>query len=136
MFKFVAYQPYEDTHTTLEFRGGDEAVEVFNFDGNFVAIKSENEAEIDALIAKQPTEIRCTALTQEEFNEAVKESRQIENLRRACKEKIAKRYSIADEIGMMKRAASDSKRVEYEAYVNACLSECDAQKADMGYIKT
>lgn len=66
MFRYVKYKKVETPHTTLEFRGGNEEVQVTCFDG-FVAIKSDSEDAINALINSQDDTIECEEITQDEF---------------------------------------------------------------------
>ena len=133
MFKYVKFERVTSLVTVYEFRGGNEDVKVNYFDVTVVSIESESEIAINELIASQPPSINCVEITKEEFKEIVKDSAQIERIRTVVKERIASKYSIADEIALMKRDSTDKKRVDYEAYVKECIKKGDALKSEFGY---
>lgn len=133
MFKYYKFIPVETEKTTIGFRQKDESAEVFRFDGNIVSVRGE-EADIDALVAHQSSDIGLTEITQADFVELVKNTPQIENIRRQVREKIAKRYLYADEIKYLKLPDTDAGKVEYEDYVAACRADGDAKKAECGYL--
>jgi hypothetical protein len=133
MFKYVKFERVETEFTTLEFRGGNEDVIVHNFDVDVVSIESESEVHIDALIEQQAVYITVQELTHDEFKSLVSESAQINRIRDIVKSEISKKYTVADEIAMMKRDVTDLKRVAYETYVQECIAYGDALKAEVGY---
>ena len=132
MFKYIKFEKVETEFTVLEFRGQSEDVKVNYFDVDVVSLNG-SEADIDALVDAQADEINCVEITQIEFKELVSESTQLNRIREVVASEIAKRYTIADEIAISKRAADDVKRVDYEAYVNECLSIGYGLKAEIGY---
>jgi len=132
MFKYVKYTKVTDEFTTHEFRGGDELVKVNHFDVDVVSIEGAS-ADVDALIAKGEAVINCVEVTQAEFKVLVTDSSQLKRIREVVATEIAKKYSIADEFGMAKRAVDDTKRVAYEAYVAECISIGKAIKTKIGY---
>ena len=133
MFVYVKFEKVSDELTTYEFRGGNEDVKVNYFDVNVVSIESENEIAINNLILSQDKKINCQIISKDEFKELVKDSAQIERIRTIVKERIASKYSYADEIAMMKRDETDSKRLDYETFVAECISKGDELKALVGY---
>ena len=133
MFVYVKFEKVSDEFTTYEFRGGNEDVKVNYFDVNVVSIESENEIAINNLILSQDKKINCQLISKDEFKELVKDSAQIERIRTVVKERIASKYSYADEIAMMKRDETDSKRLDYETFVAECISKGDELKALVGY---
>ena len=133
MFKYVKFTKVETVDTVLEFKGGDDVVKVNHFDVDVVSIESVNIADIDALIALQPAEINCVEIAQAEFKSLVTNSAQLNRIRDVVKDEIAKKYTPADEIAMLKRAVDDDKRVAYNAYVSECLAVGYGLKADIGY---
>ena len=133
MFVYVKFEKVSDELTTYEFRGGNEDVKVNYFDVNVVSIESENEIAINNLILSQDKKINCQLISKDEFKELVKDSAQIERIRTVVKERIASKYSYADEIAMMKRDETDSKRLDYETFVAECISKGDELKALVGY---
>lgn len=133
MFVYVKFEKVSDEFTTYEFRGGNEDVKVNYFDVNVVSIESENEIAINNLILSQDKKINCQIISKDEFKELVKDSAQIERIRTIVKERIASKYSYADEIAMIKKDENDPKRVEYETFVAECISKGDELKALVGY---
>jgi len=132
MFKYYTFTPVKTEKTTIDFRQKTEDVEVFRFDGNVVSVSGE-ESDIDALVEEQSAKINLTEITQADFAELVKNSPQIENIRRQVRDEIAKKYLIADEIKLMKLPADDTDRVAYEDYVAQCRANGDAKKQECGY---
>lgn len=133
MFKYVKFNRVTDDVTTYEFRGGSEDVKVNHFDVDVVSIESDNEDLIYELIASQDEKINCEEILQDEFKDLVKDSAQLNRIRNVVKERIASKYSFADEIAMMKRIDSDEKRVEYEVFVEECKLIGENLKALVGY---
>jgi hypothetical protein len=123
----------ETIDTVLEFRGGSEEVKVNHFDVDVVSIESESESNIDALVSSQDTRIGCEYITHDEFKELVRDSLQLCRIREVVATEIAKKYSVADEIAMIKRDASDEKRVAYETYVKECVAVGNTLKSEVGY---
>lgn len=133
MFKYVKFTKVQDEFTTHEFRGGDDLVKVNHFDIDVVSLESDDAEAIYELIISQDERINCQDITKDEFKELVKNSAQIERIRTIVKERIASKYSIADEIAMIKRDESDAKRVEYEAFVSESIAKGDELKSIVGY---
>lgn len=123
MFKYFTYTPVKDSLTTHEFVGD----KVNRFDGGVVSVEEEN-------LFQQPAIIMAKEISLDMFKELVAGSRQIKRCRAFVAEKIALKYSVADEIAMLKRDANDPKRVEYEAYVTECKQLGNEMKAAIGYI--
>lgn len=133
MFKYIKFTKTKDEFTTHEFKGGDELVKVNYFDVDVVSVEAADVSDIDALIDSQETAINCTEITQEEFKTLVSDSSQLNRIREVVASEIAKKYTIADEIGMAKRAADDAKRIEYEGYVLQCIDIGRQLKSKIGY---
>jgi len=131
MFKYIKFEDVKVTGTTLTFRGNDEDVKVNSFDVNVVSISADDESKIDELIASQPAEINCVEITQSEFKELVKNSAQLNRIRQVVKNKIAKKYDLADEIAMSKKEGDEKE--EYLEYVDDCLQLGYGLKLDIGY---
>jgi len=133
MFKYVKFTKVEAEFSVLEFKGGVVSVTVNVFDTGVVSLESTVEADIDALIAQQPTEISATVILKDEFKALVTNSAQLKRIREVVKTEIAKKYDVADEVAQSKRDPADAKRVAYEAYVQECLSLGFGLKAEIGY---
>ena len=133
MFKYVKFTKVEDEFTTHTFRGGDENVKVNHFDIDVVSLESEDEVAITETIISQDERINCEVITKEEFKDLVSDSAQINRIRSVVKERIACKYSAADEIAMLKRNADDKKKIAYETYVSECIAVGDELKSLVGY---
>jgi len=132
MFKYVKFKKVETKYTVLEFRGQSEEVKVNHFDVNVVSLEG-SESNIDALVAAQETSINCEEITHDEFKELVRESAQLKRIREVVANKVAEKYTIADEIAIGKCDVNDAKRVAYESYVAQCLALGYGLKAEIGY---
>lgn len=133
MFKYVKFEKVTDDVTTYEFRGGNEDVKVNYFDVAVVSIESENEIAINELIASQAPQINCQEITKEEFKELVKDSGQLKRIRKIVKEKIALKYSIEDELALIKKDTSDAEMLQYELHIKECIDLGNSLKQDIGY---
>jgi len=139
MVKYVKYNKVETENTVLEFRGGSEDLVVTNFTGeeikdfSVVSISSENEDLIDELISNQPSEISCEVIEKDDFKSVVKYSDQINRIRQQVKNKIAKRYDVADELAIGKLEDDNDKKTAYQDYVDECIAFGKKLKADIGY---
>jgi len=135
MFKYVKFNKVETEYTVLQFNGNpvDEDIQVFQFDVSVVSIKCEDVAKIDALIASQDTRIDCKVIDKAEFKELASNSAQINRCRTMCKEHMAKKYDLADELSMVNRDSNDVKATKYKAYREECLAICNGLKAEVGY---
>ena len=76
MVKYVSFEKVKTEFTVLEFRGGDETIKVKYYDVPVVSIEADNEADILALIAQQPVEIKCTEITRTDFVALTKDTTQ------------------------------------------------------------
>jgi len=134
MFRYVKYNKIQKPDTVLEFRGGDDdTVKVNYFDVDVVSIEATLEADIDALVAQQASEIGCTIITQAEFKTLVSGTAQLKRIREVVASEISKNYTLSDEIGISRRAIDDAKRVTYDTYVKTCTSKGTSLKALVGY---
>lgn len=133
MFKYIKYTKVEDEFTTHEFRGGDDSVKVNHFDVPVVSIESDSEDLIYEVIVSQNEIINCEEITKDEFKELVKESAQINRIRNVVAERIASKYSYADEIAMLKKDDNDAKKIAYENYVTESIAIGNELKSLLGY---
>lgn len=133
MFKYVKFQELKNEFTTIAFAVvGDCNAVAHMFSEPIVSIEGE-ESDIDALVAAQDPRIECVYISHAEFKEIATSSKQLKRIRDVIAQEIAKRYSVADEVALLKRDAADPKRVAYEAYVAECKAIGDALKAEIGY---
>lgn len=94
MFKYIKFTKVETDLTVLEFRGGDETVKVNHFDREVVSIETDNEADIDALVDAQATEIGCELITQDEYKTIVKTTTQFARIKKQVDDKYTKDVGI------------------------------------------
>jgi hypothetical protein len=133
MFKYVKFTKVEDEFTTHDFRGGSEEVKVNHFNVDVVSIESEDEVVVTELIITQNEIINCEIITKDEFKELVKDSAQINRIRDVVAKRIASKYSIPDEIAMMKKEDDNTKKVEYLAFVEESVQIGNELKSLVGY---
>jgi len=140
MFKYVKCKKVKTEHTVLEFKliGESDNVELFNFTGLddkelcVVSLKGD-ETKIDKIIKNQPGEIECEVIDYEKFRKLVKNSVQINRIREIVRDKIAKKYTLADEIALNRLNDLDSKKQDYLNYVNECRATGEKLKKELGY---
>ena len=132
MFKYVKFIKVETKDTTLEFRATDDKVKVNHFNVSVVSLEG-TASEIDVLIQFQSEDIKCEVISQDEFKTFVSDSAQLIRIRNIVKERIASKYSIADEIAMSKKAEDDEKRISYELFVAECIEKGRVLKEAIGY---
>jgi len=132
MFKYVEFEEVVDKLTTHGFRAKNDSVKVNSFDVNVVSLEGK-ESDIDELIANQNKDINCKELTKDEFKNLVSDSAQLNRIRSVVKERIASKYSAADEIAMMKRDEANPKRVAYEKFVQESIQIGNDLKSLIGY---
>jgi len=133
MFKYVKFTKVEDEFTTHDFRGGSEEVKVNHFNVSVVSIEAEDAAILDEVIASQNERINCIEIDHAEFKELVGDSLQIKRIRKVVAERIASKYTYADEIAMLKRDDSTAKKIEYVDFVNESIAIGSELKSLIGY---
>ncbi len=94
MFKYVKFNKVAGEGTIHEFRGGDETVKVNHFNADIVSIEAENEADIDALISSQVSEISCETIAQEDFKDIVSSTAQFARIKEIAEEQYNKSVSL------------------------------------------
>lgn len=129
--KYIKYKKTKDEFTTHSFNGITEKVKVNFFDKNVVSLDGE-EQDISTLISSQSPLIECVEIQKEEFKEIVTDSVQLKRIRDIVKEKIAEKYSIADEIALNK-GEETPKYVKYMNYVEKCVNIGRKLKEEIGY---
>lgn len=126
MFKYIRFTPLKTNETTLTFRSKTEDVKVNYFDRPFVSIQSENEADIDVLIASQPSEIDCKEITKDEFVQLVKLSSQYQRILLRGTKKLSKlTKTIKDKYPEEERETWSTQLEEAKKYKKT-LNEDDA----------
>lgn len=129
---YIKYKKIKDEFTTHSFNTKNEKVKVNYFDKNVVSLDGE-EQDMNTLISSQNPIIECVEIQKEEFKEIVTDSVQLKRIRDIVKEKIASKYSFADELALGKKAKDDKKRLKYEAFVLECKEEGQKLKSKLGY---
>ena len=127
----ISYQKVIDQNTTQQLSLPDNAVELITYDGvTYVSIPSEVSIDdvegYDALGAKV---VEVDGGLQQLFAQ----SSHVQLINKRVKAKIAERYSITDEIELLRNAPSDEFDV-YHAYAEQCRQWGYEQKLELGVI--
>lgn len=101
---------------------------------------TENLAGVDiddtaAFLAQQHPECEVTEVTFQEVESELKECRMFHDINSIVQRMIAERYSISDEIKMVKLPEDNPERVTYQAYVDDCRAYGRAMKVERGLIQ-
>ena len=89
----------------------------------------------EAFLAQQHPECEVTEVTFQEVEQELKECRMFHDINAIVQRMIAERYSIPDEIKMVKLAVDHPERVVYQTYVDECRAYGRAMKAERGLIQ-
>ena len=114
--RYFKYRREQIGSQIISFIDNGAAVNTFSFSDSDMLLLSigADTAAVDELLNMQPQQLIVEELDADGFAALAKESEH--------------------EIGMMKRAPDDPKRVAYEAYVDGCKLDGDARKAGIGYM--
>ena len=91
-------------------------------------------ADSEAFLAQQHPECEVTELTFQDVESELKECRMFHDINSIVQRMIAERYSIPDEIKMVKLAVDHPERVTYQTYVDECRAYGRAMKVERGLI--
>ena len=90
--------------------------------------------DVEAFLAAQDPALEAAEVSYSDIEDVLKESRLLKDVDNITKARIAERYSIADEIKMLKLPKTDAERVIYQTYVDACRAEGRTKKRDLGLV--
>jgi len=117
VFKYVSFEKVKTEFTVLEFRGGDETIKVKYYDVPVVSIEADNEADILALIAQQPVEIKCTEIVRADFIALTKDTTQTKRaLQQINSEFKTNINALSDGVPDDERFSWDKQEAEARAY--------------------
>ena len=94
----------------------------------------------DVILPKQAEQIKLVPVTlTAELKEQIEEaSSHIQLIKKRIREKIAKKYSIEDELKIIRNKINGidvEKYTEYNAYVESCIAEGKVKKEGLGIIE-
>lgn len=90
--------------------------------------------DVEAFLAAQDPALEAVEVSYSDIEPVLKESRFSLDIDDITKARIAARYSIADEIKMLKLSETESERVIYQTYVDACRAEGRTKKRELGLV--
>ena len=128
--KYFSFKTVTDQFTTKSIVIPDGTI-AFQYNDNLAGVDIE---ESQKFIEVQHPECEVTEMLFIEIEQTIKESRMYHDMNKIIQTLIADRYSIADEIKMLKLAVDDSERVKYQNYVDECRSVGRALKIEKGLI--
>ena len=91
-------------------------------------------ADSEAFLAQQHPECEVTELTFQDVESELKECRMFHDINAIVQRMIAERYSIPDEIKMVKLPIDHPERVAYQNYVDECRAYGRTMKVQRGLI--
>ena len=91
-------------------------------------------ADSEEFLAQQHPECEVTELTFQDVESELKECRMFHDINSIVQRMISEKYSIPDEIKMVKLPEDNPERVAYQAYVDECRAYGRAMKVERGLI--
>ena len=128
--KYFRYKPVVTEYTTLSLVVPDGVV-AYQYTENLAGVDITDSQEF---LAQQHPECEVSELTFQEVENELKECRMFHDINAIVQRMIAERYSIPDEIKMVKLAVDHPERVTYQAYVDECRAYGRAMKVERGLI--
>ena len=128
--KYFRYKPVVTEYTTLSLVVPDGVV-AYQYTENLAGV---DIADSEAFLAQQHPECEVSEQTFQEVENELKECRMFHDINAIVQRMIAERYSIPDEIKMVKLAVDHPERVTYQAYVDECRAYGRAMKVERGLI--
>ncbi len=128
--KYFRYKPVVTEYTTLSLVVPDGVV-AYQYTENLAGV---DITDSEAFLAQQHPECEVTEQTFQEVENELKECRMFHDINSIVQRMIAERYSIPDEIKMVKLAVDHPERVTYQAYVDECRAYGLAMKVERGLI--
>lgn len=120
-------------YTTLSFGSTNQEDKIIHYDEiNGVEYLGVESADADALLAQQPAEIEAVEITFAEAKPILDNCRMMKEYNAMIEGKIAEKYSLPQEIKMVKLSTTDADRIAYQAYVDSCKAEVRPMKIEKG----
>ena len=128
--KYFRYKAVVTEYTTLSLVVPDGVVS-YQYTENLAGV---DIADSEAFLAQQHPECEVTELTFQEVESELKECRMFHDINAIVQRMIAERYSIPDEIKMVKLPIDHPERVAYQNYVDECRAYGRTMKVQRGLI--
>ena len=128
--KYFRYKPVVTEYTTLSLVVPDGVV-AYQYTENLAGV---DIADSEAFLAQQHPECEVTEQTFQDVESELKECRMFHDINAIVQRMIAERYSIPDEIKMVKLPIDHPERVAYQKYVDECRAYGRTMKVQRGLI--
>ena len=128
--KYFRYKPVVTEYTTLSLVVPDGVV-AYQYTENLAGV---DIADSEAFLAQQHPECEVTEQTFQDVESELKECRMFHDINAIVQRMIAERYSIPDEIKMVKLPIDHPERVAYQNYVDECRAYGRTMKVQRGLI--
>ena len=128
--KYFRYKPVVTEYTTLSLVVPDGVV-AYQYTENLAGV---DIADSEEFLAQQHPECEVTELTFQDVESELKECRMFHDINAIVQRMIAERYSIPDEIKMVKLPIDHPERVAYQNYVDECRAYGRTMKVQRGLI--
>ena len=128
--KYFRYKAVVTEYTTLSLVVPDGVV-AYQYTENLAGV---DITDSEAFLAQQHPECEVTELTFQEVESELKECRMFHDINAIVQRMIAERYSIPDEIKMVKLPIDHPERVAYQNYVDECRAYGRTMKVQRGLI--
>ena len=126
--KYFRYKPVVTEYTTLSLVVPDGVV-AYQYTENLAGV---DIADSQAFLAQQHPECEVTEQTFQDVESELKECRLCRDIDEIVKTMIHNRYSLDDEIKLLKLDKLDSEFIEYQSYVASCRSFGRGMKVERG----
>jgi len=122
--------------TTLSFGSTNQEDKIIHYDEiDGVEYLGVDSADVDTLLAQQPAEIEAVEITFAEAKPVLDNCRMMKEYNSIIERKIAEKYSITKEIGLLKLTKTDPVQVVYQKYVDECKAQVRPSKLIMGLVE-
>lgn len=123
-------------YTTLSFGSSNQEDKIIHYDEiDGVEYLGVDSADANALLAQQPAEIEAAEITFAEVKPILDNCKMMKDYNTIIEQKIAEKYSIPQEIKMLKLSTTDTNRMAYQAYVDSCKAEVRPMKLEKGLVQ-
>jgi hypothetical protein len=122
--------------TTLSFGSTNQEDKIIHYDEiDEVEYLGVESADVEGLLAKQPAEIEAVEINFAEAKPILDNCRMMKDYNTIIEGKIAEKYSIPQEIKMLKLSATDATRIAYQSYIDEWKAEVRPSKLAMGLVE-
>ena len=128
--KYFKHKPVVTEYTTLSLVVPDGVVS-YQYTETLAGVDITDSQEF---LAQQHPECEVSELTFQDVESELRETRMFHDINSIVQKLIAEKYSIPDEIKMVKLAVDHPERVAYQTYVDECRAYGRAMKVERGLI--